>query len=316
MPDRKTTRRTFLGGLGVTVAAATAGAMATARAAGSSTAVPASGERLVRLGVTDLSFHRATGAAVAHVLQAMGFAVERSYALHEANFEAMRAGAVDMIASAWIPFSHGVYKERVEQVVPTRELGLHYEPYALWGVPEYVPASAVASVEDLLKPEVRTKMTPLIQGIGPGAGITRFSIRMMDEYGLKAAGYVFRTGTQKECFDAFEGAVRDQRWAVVPLWHPQFLHNRYTIRELADPKGLLGGRDRAVLLARTDRLSQFSPRELAALDAIVLSNAIVSRLDDFINTDGLDADAAFRRWLGLPDSQRFRAVMAERGVTV
>jgi len=44
-----------------------------------------------------------------------------------------------MIASAWLPSSHGVYKERVEEMVGTRELDLHYEPHALWGVPDYVP---------------------------------------------------------------------------------------------------------------------------------------------------------------------------------
>jgi len=30
-----------------------------------------------------------------------------------------------------------------------------------------------------------------IQGINPGAGTTRFSIKMMGEYGLNAAGYRF-----------------------------------------------------------------------------------------------------------------------------
>jgi hypothetical protein len=118
----------------------------------------------VRLGVTDLSFHRATGAVIAAVLERMGFRVERRYAPHEENFERLRDDEIDMIASAWIPFSHGAYKRRVEEVVATRELGLHYEPYALWGVPEYVPEADVASVEDLLKPQVRARMRKLIPG--------------------------------------------------------------------------------------------------------------------------------------------------------
>jgi len=69
-------------------------------------------------------------------------------------------------------------------------------------------------------------MIPTIQGIGTGAGITRFSIKMMDEYKLNDAGYRFLTGTQAECVAAFENAVAEKRWVVVPLWRPQFLHNK------------------------------------------------------------------------------------------
>lgn len=257
----------------------------------------ASGSRRVRLGVTDLSFHRATAAVVAQVMQHMGLTVERQYALHEDNFKRLREGAIDMIASAWIPFSHGIYKQTVDAVTPTRELGLHYEPYALWGVPDYVNEQEVASIEDLLKPAVRARMHPLIQGIGPGAGITRFSLKIMDEYGLNRAGYQFRTGSQDDCIDAFEALYRQQRWGVVPLWHPQFLHHRYRIRDLSDPKGLLGSVDRAVLLAREDRLALLTTAEIQVLDNIRLSNAIVAELDDAFNRGEQSADEAASDWL-------------------
>ncbi|NVZ60747.1 glycine betaine ABC transporter substrate-binding protein [Pseudomonas gingeri] len=253
--------------------------------------------RTVRLGVTDLSFHRATAALVAVVLQQMGFTVERSFALHEANFEQLRTGEIDMVASAWIPSSHGIYKARVEEVVLTRELGLHYQPYALWGVPDYVPQEELSTIEDLLQPQVLARICTTIQGIGPGAGITRFSLRMMDDYGLKAAGYSFRTGTQDECIAAFEDLVDAQRWGVVPLWQPQFLHHRHRIRDLKDPKGLLGEIDKAVLLARTDRLDIFTDAELDVLDNIRLSNAIVAELDYAINRQGKSPDQAAHDWL-------------------
>lgn len=80
---------------------------------------------MARLGVTDLSFHHATAAVVAPVLQRMGFVAERSSAPHEHNFERLREGAIDMRASAWIPSSHGLYKAQVEEQVATREVGLH-----------------------------------------------------------------------------------------------------------------------------------------------------------------------------------------------
>lgn len=252
---------------------------------------------MIRLGVTNLSFHIATAGIVALVLKGMGFEVERTYALHEENFERLRNGDIDMVTSAWLPSSHGIYKTRVDEQSVTRELGLHYEPYALWGVPHFVPASEISSIDDLLKPHVMALMQKEIQGIGVGAGITRFSLKIMDEYGLSVAGYSFRTGSQADCITAFEKLVEEHRWGVVPLWHPQFLHFRHDIRALKDPKGLLGSVDRAVLLARIDRLGRFKQEQIRVLDNIRLNNAIISELDYAINRLGLSADQAAADWI-------------------
>ncbi|WP_222617391.1 glycine betaine ABC transporter substrate-binding protein [Flavobacterium muglaense] len=171
----------------------------------------------ITIGVTDLSFHHIAASLVTNTLQEMGFEVERIYSTHEENFKKLKEGTTDMLASAWLPSSHGGYKAEVEKTVPLIELGLHYEPYALWGVPDYVPAEIVSEISDLLKPEVVKNMNSDIQGINPGAGITRFSIKMMYEYGLSEAGYKFNTGSEKDCFSAFKKAVANKEWVIVPL---------------------------------------------------------------------------------------------------
>lgn len=250
----------------------------------------------ISIGVTDLSFHRVAGSLVANTLTDMGFKVDRSYAHHEANFEKLKSGEVDMLASAWLPSSHGGYKSQVEASIPLLELGLHYEPYALWGVPDFVPSNVVNEVADLLKPEVCEKMSSDIQGINPGAGISRFSMRMIDEYGLGDAGYRFHTGSEEDCFGAFERAVENKQWIVVPLWKPQFLHHKYAIRELKDPKGLLGVVDRAVLLLRKDRESKFSQEQLAKLDALRFSNEIIAMLDYQVCRENQQLGEVTRRW--------------------
>lgn len=252
---------------------------------------------MIRLGITDLSFHRMTGALVAATLEQLGYQVTRSYAPHEANFVRLASGEIDMLASAWLPSSHGIYKEQVEQQVDTRELGLHYQPYALWGVPDYVPAGQVTEVVDLLRSEVRQRMTPLIQGIGPGAGISRFSRQIMAEYGLEAAGYRFLNGSQEECLAAYEQAVAEERWVVVPLWRPQFLHATYRIRELKEPKGLLGGVDRAVLLARSDRLHLLASEDINHLDRLKFDNSTIEQLDYRVSRLGEPLDQVARSWL-------------------
>lgn len=54
----------------------------------------------------------------------------------------------------------------------------------------------------------------------------------MDEYSLNDVGYKFYTSSEEDCFNAFEQAVVNKEWVVVPLWKPQFLHHQYTIREI------------------------------------------------------------------------------------
>jgi glycine betaine/proline transport system substrate-binding protein len=256
----------------------------------------------LKIGVTDLSFHHVAASLVTHVLQGMDFEVERIYSPHQDNFKKLASGEVDLLSSAWLPSSHGAYKSDVEQVIGLTELGLHYEPYALWGVPDYVPVEAVSQVSDLLKPEVVEKMRPLIQGITPGAGITRFSIKMMTEYGLNEAGYRFQSGTEEDCFKAFEQAVARKEWIVVPLWKPQFLHYRHHIREIVEPKGLLGIVDRAVLLLRDDKKALFTPAQVAKLDRLRFSNEIIAELDYRVRREDLCLDDVTRQWLAEHDN--------------
>ena len=77
-------------------------------------------------------------------------------------------------------------------------------------------------------------------------------------------------------------AVEQERWIVTPLWHPQWLHNRYTIRALKEPRGLLGGQDKATLLVTNDALGRMAADAVNALRALHLGNARVSALDDEI----------------------------------
>ncbi len=251
----------------------------------------------ITIGVTDLSFHRIAASLVANVLMSMGFEVERIYEHHEKNFQNLKEGKTDLLTSAWLPSSHGGYREEVQKEVPLTNLGLHYEPYALWGVPDYIPEEVISEVSDLLKPEVLAKMTKRIQGINAGAGISRFSAKMIQDYNLGEAGYSFHTGTEEDCFGTFERAVANKEWIVVPLWKPQFLHAKYTIRELKDPKGLLGIVDKAVLLIRDDQKHLFTSKQLTALNSLRFGNDVIAQLDYKVSREGKDIDSVTKDWL-------------------
>jgi glycine betaine/proline transport system substrate-binding protein len=234
--------------------------------------------RPIRVGHIALGFHDASAREVEAILRQHGHPIERSAAPHEEMFRRLGRGDIDVLVSAWLPASHGAYLAPFEEQV--RKITILYEPYCIWGVPDYVPEAEVASVGDLLQPPALERMERLIQGINPGAGISRFSARIVEAYGLGQAGYHFKTGSEADCFGRFEAAVAERRWVVIPLWHPQFLHHRYTMRALAEPKGLLGGVDQATLVVRRDAEALLGEPALAALSRLHLGNARVSALED------------------------------------
>lgn len=238
--------------------------------------------RPIRVGHIDLSFHDASALQVEAILRAHGHEIERSAAPHEAMFQKLGRAEVDVLVSAWLPASHGGYLAPFEDEV--RKVTVLYEPYCLWGVPDYVPAE-ISGVEDLLSPLALDRMERLIQGVNPGAGISRFSKAIVEQYGLAEAGYHFEPGTEADCFGRYVGAVAEKRWVVVPLWQPQWLHNRYQIRELKEPKGLLGGQDNATLVVRKDAEALIGKAALDELSHLHLGNARTSALDDTLQPD-------------------------------
>ena len=231
----------------------------------------------LKVGHIDLSFHDASSKEVEKILEQYGHTIQRRTAPHAEMFAQMQEGKIDLLVSAWLPASHDVYLAPFETDV--MKITVLYEPYCIWGVPDYVPAE-VAKVEDLLADPALSNMDRRIQGINPGAGISRFSKAIMESYALASAGYHFETGSEEDCFDRFEDAYRSRKWIVVPLWHPQYLHNRYEIRALSEPRGLLGGQDQATLIVRKDVVEKIDPNALIVLSNLYLGNARVSQLDD------------------------------------
>ncbi|MCU6500559.1 glycine betaine ABC transporter substrate-binding protein [Rugamonas sp. A1-17] len=258
-------------------------------------------KQIIRLGHIGLSFHAASAAIVQRILEGHGYEVLSSASPHEEMFRRYGEGDIDMLASAWLSSSHGAYL--APYLAQTRKLGVLYQPYCIWGVPDYVPEGEVASVEDLARPEVAARMSKLLQGINPGAGISRFSRRMMAAYGLEELGYRFENGSEDDCFRRYEDAVRRGEWLVVPLWHPQFLHHGLRIRALAEPLGLLGGRDEATLIVREACAARLAPEVLAQLGKLSLGNRAISELDYMICRQGLSPLAAADAWLARSSGQ-------------
>ena len=251
---------------------------------------------VITVGNISLSFHRAVGAITRRVLESHGHTVRTVEAAHEELFRRQAADEIDVLVSAWLPASHGAYLSRYEDRAIV--LSALYHPYCVWAVPPYVPETAVAEVADLARSDVRERMTLGIDGINPGAGISRFSARIVSEYGLDRVGYRFTPGTEDGFKARVERGIAAGEWFVIPLWRPYYLNLVYGLRPLAEPKGLLGGVDAASPIVRGAARDLIGAAALDHLNSLRLENDAVEQLDALINVDGCTPLQAADQYLG------------------
>lgn len=100
-------------------------------------------------------------------------------------YQGVGRGDLDLMMMAWLPETHADYFAKVKDKVTT--LGTVYDGARLgWVVPAYVPEDAIASIEDLKKDDVKEKLKGRVEGIDPGAGLTRLSDRRSRTMALTA----------------------------------------------------------------------------------------------------------------------------------
>jgi glycine betaine/proline transport system substrate-binding protein len=161
-------------------------------------------------------------------------------------YQGIARGDVDAMLMCWLPQTHADYWKRVEDKV--EQLGTLYSGAKLgWVVPAYVPESEIASIADLAKPEVRRKLSGRVQGIEPGAGLTRLSQEALKAYDLN---YTLQESSEAAMLSMVDRATRNNRWVVATAWSPHWMFGKYELRYLADAKAALGGEERVHALGR------------------------------------------------------------------
>lgn len=181
-------------------------------------------------------------------------------------YQGLTRGDVDAMLMCWLPQTHADYFKRVEKKV--ERLGTLYTGAKLgWVVPKYVPESELASIEDLAKPAVREKLNGRIQGIEPGAGLTRLSQQALKTYGLK--DYTLQESSEAAMLSMVNRQMRGEDWIVATAWSPHWMFGKYELRYLNDPKNALGAAEEVIALGRPG-LKQDHPKVAAFLSKLNL----------------------------------------------
>ncbi|MDC7266479.1 MULTISPECIES: glycine betaine ABC transporter substrate-binding protein [unclassified Shinella] len=164
-------------------------------------------------------------------------------------YQGVGRGDLDLMMMAWLPETHADYFAKVKDKVTT--LGTVYDGARLgWVVPAYVPEDAIASIEDLKKNDVKEKLKGRVEGIDPGAGLTRLSEQAVKDYGLD--GYKLQISSEAGMLTTVDRAIRKEEWFVATSWSPHWMFGKYKLRYIDDPKGALGKAEHVDVIARKD----------------------------------------------------------------
>jgi glycine betaine/proline transport system substrate-binding protein len=261
--------------------------------------------RFVTLGHVDLSFYEVTAKVVQSVLERLGYSVAVKSGSHAEIYPLLGKGEVDLFVAVWLPNAHAPYWEQYKDtsmIVTT----LFEDARLFWSVPDYVPASDVSSVADLRRPEVAAKMQKEIRGTRPDSGLMIGSKKIMEEYALDSAGYLLVPGNPADWIANFDENIATNRWFVMPLWQPQYLNRVAKMRILEEPKQLLGGADKAYLVAHKDFYASVDKHTWKALQRISLSVKAVTEMDYLVNVKKLTPEYAARNWMAAhPDTVNY-----------
>ncbi len=152
------------------------------------------------------------------------------------QYTGLADGDIDLMLMSWQPITHEDYLEEFGDEI--EDLGVLYDGAKLgWLVPEYLYDLGLTSIEDLQDDEWVDHLGGQIQGIDPGAGLTRLSHDTIDEYGLD---FQLIEASDSAMTAALDRAVRRDEAIVVTGWSPHWKFGAYDLEYLDDPKEALG----------------------------------------------------------------------------
>ncbi|MEX3969941.1 glycine betaine ABC transporter substrate-binding protein [Paraburkholderia caribensis] len=170
------------------------------------------------------------------------------------QYQGVARGDLDIMVGGWLPVTHGAYYARYKNDM--EDVGVIYTGGKNgWAVPAYIPESQVATISDLEKPDVKSKLNGTIQGIEPGGGLMQASEKAIKAYDLN--GYNLQSSSEAGMLASVSRAYQSKQWIVATVWSPHWLFQKWQMRYLKDPKGTLGGEEQVHAFASKQFATKF-----------------------------------------------------------
>ncbi|MCR2826622.1 glycine betaine ABC transporter substrate-binding protein [Microbacterium sp. zg.Y909] len=288
-----TKRNTFLGALALTSAAALT---LTGCAGGSDEGAGTEGDAAADRPITIAVFNGwDEGIAASElwktVLEEQGYEVELEYADPAAVYNGIASGDYDVTLDTWLPLTHADYIEEYGDDMV--DLGAWNEDAKLtFAVNEDAPIDSIEQLADNAD-----LFDSTIYGIESGSGLaTVTDSAVIPGYGLEAFDHV--TSSTPAMLTELDTATRAGEDILVTLWRPHWAYDAFPIKDLEDPKGLLGDAEGIHSYASTTFEEDF-PEVFEWLSAFKMDSETLYSLENamFNENDSDDYEAVVAEWI-------------------
>lgn len=235
------------------------------------------------------------GIAVSHLFKVMledeGYTVDTTEAEAGVVYTGLTGGDFDVNFDMWLPNTHADYLEQYGDEMEM--LGVWYDDAKLTiAVNEDSPITSL----DELAAQADTVGNRIV-GIESGAGLTRVTQDdVIPGYGLEDMEFI--VSSTPAMLAELKGATDAGEDIAVTLWRPHWAYDAYPVRDLEDPKGLLGEAEEINSVGRENFAKDY-PTAASWIGAFKLTDEQLFSLENimFNENNGSDPDASAKEWL-------------------
>jgi glycine betaine/proline transport system substrate-binding protein len=222
------------------------------------------------------------------VLKKKGYTVNIKH-LNDAGpmFTGLADGDLDLFLDTWLPKTHKTYVDRYHSKI--EDLGIWYDTASLTiTVPKYVNIDSIADLKGHAG-----EFGGKIVGIEPGAGLTAAAKDAIKGYGLSSE-YTLQTSSSAGMLASLKAAEQKHQPIVVTLWHPHWAYSKYALKDLSDPKGLMGAAEK-IHSYGTKGFGSAHAQLAKWLGNFTMTDAQLASLENLVQTKG--AQAGVSAWI-------------------
>lgn len=198
-------------------------------------------------------------------------------------WQSLATGDIDFMVTAWLPVTHGAFKEELKDDVV--DLGPLYEGAKLGlVVPQYV---TIDSIEELN--ENADKFGGRIVGIDAGSGIMKMTNQAIADYNLNNMELL--QSSDAGMTTELKAAYDQEEWIVVTGWAPHWMFGAFDLKFLEDPDNIYGDEETINVSTKKGFADEY-PEINEFLDNYYLSVAEFGSLIDIMEQYEDDNEAA------------------------
>lgn len=207
------------------------------------------------------------------VLQDKGFTVRLQHVSDAGPvFVGLDKGQVDLFLDAWLPVTHKSYWDKYGKNLT--DIHTWYTNAKLTiAVPDYLQIDSIDQLNS-----INDKVGGKIVGIEPGAGLTKATNKAISQYGLDQT---LQTSSTPAMLAALKKATDAKEPIVVSLWRPHWAYSAFPIKDLKDPKNVMGDAEKIHAIGKKSFGKDF-PKVQQLLQRLDLDDTTLSQLEETV----------------------------------